>query len=228
MRSRCCRRSGRRRGRTRRRFGSSSARCRARAGTPRFRRSSTSSSSARSTAPQEGDHLRAAAHAGELATRANDPAGLRAYWSKLSDAEQRRPRIARAAAKSFLALGGDREAADILVRSLERRVGARPRLALRGVPLAGSHEAARRGRSAGSSHTTRTRCSCAHWGRCACARSCGARRRRISRRASRSTTRTRRASRWASSSRSSAAPTKPTTQLAAALRLALAELRARS
>ena len=70
--------------------------------------------------PQEGDHVRAAAHAGELATRANDPAGLRAYWSKLSDAEQRRPRIARAAAKSFLALGGDREAADILVRSLER------------------------------------------------------------------------------------------------------------
>jgi len=69
----------------------------------------------------EGDHLRAAAHAGELASRSNDPAGLRTYWSKLSDAEQRLPRIARAAAKSFLALGGDREAADILARSLERQ-----------------------------------------------------------------------------------------------------------
>ena len=40
---------------------------------------------------------------------------------KLSDAEQRLPKIARAAAKSFLAQGGDREAADILSRSLERQ-----------------------------------------------------------------------------------------------------------
>jgi HemY protein len=71
--------------------------------------------------PNEGDHLRAAAHAGELASRANDPAGLRSYWSKLSDAEQRLPRTARAAARSFLALGCDREAADILARSLERQ-----------------------------------------------------------------------------------------------------------
>jgi HemY protein len=71
--------------------------------------------------PNEGDHLRAAAHAGELASRANDSAGLRSYWSKLSDAEQRLPRTARAAARSFLALGCDREAADILARSLERQ-----------------------------------------------------------------------------------------------------------
>jgi len=70
---------------------------------------------------QEGDHLRAAAHAEELTARAHDAAGLRSYWSKLSDAEQRLPKIARAAAKSFLALGSDREAADILANSLERR-----------------------------------------------------------------------------------------------------------
>ena len=70
---------------------------------------------------QEGDYLRAAAHAGELAARAHDAAGLRTYWSRLSDAEQRLPKIARAAAKSFLALGGDREAADILSNSLERQ-----------------------------------------------------------------------------------------------------------
>jgi len=71
--------------------------------------------------PEEGAHLRAAAHAGELAARANDPAALRAYWSRLGDAEQRLPRIARAAARSFLAQGGDREAADILARSLDRQ-----------------------------------------------------------------------------------------------------------
>ena len=71
--------------------------------------------------PQEGEYLRAAAHAGELEARAHDPAGLRAYWSDLSDADQRLSKIARAAAKSFLALGGDREAAEILARSLERQ-----------------------------------------------------------------------------------------------------------
>lgn len=70
---------------------------------------------------QEGDYLRAAAHAEELEARAHDPPGLRAYWSKLSDAEQRLPKIARAAAKSFVVLGGEREAADILARCLERQ-----------------------------------------------------------------------------------------------------------
>jgi HemY protein len=69
---------------------------------------------------QEGDYLRSAAHAEELEARSHDPAGLRTYWSKLSDAEQRLPKIARAAAKSFAILGGDREASDILARSLER------------------------------------------------------------------------------------------------------------
>jgi len=70
--------------------------------------------------PQEGEHVRAAAHAEELSTRANDAAGLRTYWSKLLDNEQRLPKIARAGARSYLALGGDREAADIVARSLER------------------------------------------------------------------------------------------------------------
>jgi HemY protein len=70
--------------------------------------------------PQEGEYLRAAARAGELQELAHDPAGLRAYWNRLSDADQRVPKIARAAARSFLALGGDSEAATILVRSLER------------------------------------------------------------------------------------------------------------
>lgn len=69
----------------------------------------------------EAEFLRAAAHAQELVARRDDPAGLRAYWSRLSDNEQRMPRIARAAARSFADLGLDREAAEILLRSLERQ-----------------------------------------------------------------------------------------------------------
>jgi HemY protein len=71
--------------------------------------------------PTEGNFVRAAAHAQELAARAHDPGGLRAYWEKLSDAEQRMGKIARAAAQSFIAQGSDGEAADILARSLESR-----------------------------------------------------------------------------------------------------------
>ena len=69
---------------------------------------------------REGEFVRAAAHAQELAARVLDGEGLRAYWSKLSETEQRNPKIARAAARSFIALGGDREAAELLAKSLER------------------------------------------------------------------------------------------------------------
>ena len=69
----------------------------------------------------EGEFVRAAAHAQELAARVQDGEALRAYWARLSDAEQRMPKIARAAARSFIALGGDREASEIVARSLERR-----------------------------------------------------------------------------------------------------------
>jgi HemY protein len=69
---------------------------------------------------REGEFVRAAAHAQELNARMLDGEGLRAYWSKLSEAEQRNPKIARAAARSFIALGGDREAVEILTKSLER------------------------------------------------------------------------------------------------------------
>jgi len=68
----------------------------------------------------EGEFVRAAALAQELAARADDDAGLRACWAGLPDAEKRMPKIARAAARSFIAQGGHREAADILARSLER------------------------------------------------------------------------------------------------------------
>ncbi|HZQ60603.1 MAG TPA: heme biosynthesis HemY N-terminal domain-containing protein [Casimicrobiaceae bacterium] len=68
----------------------------------------------------EAQLLRESAHAAELAARRHDPAALRAYWSRLTDNDQRLPRVARAAAASFIELGNDREAADILARSLER------------------------------------------------------------------------------------------------------------
>jgi HemY protein len=68
----------------------------------------------------EGELVKAAAHAEAMRALVHDAAGLRAYWNRLSDAEQRLPRIARAAAKSFQILGGDREAAEICAKSLER------------------------------------------------------------------------------------------------------------
>ncbi len=70
--------------------------------------------------PDEAELVRAAAHAAELEARRHDAAGVRAYWNRLPEADQRLPRVARAAAASFLALGGDREAADIIARALER------------------------------------------------------------------------------------------------------------
>jgi HemY protein len=69
---------------------------------------------------EEGELLRAAAHAQVLRSRIQDAAGMRAYWTRLSDAQQRQPRIALAAARGFLAQGGDREAADVLIKSLDR------------------------------------------------------------------------------------------------------------
>jgi HemY protein len=68
----------------------------------------------------EGELVKAAAHAEAMRALVHDASGLRAYWNRLSDAEQRQPRIARAAAKSFQTLGGDHEAADICAKSLER------------------------------------------------------------------------------------------------------------
>jgi HemY protein len=65
--------------------------------------------------------VRSTAHARALESLASDAAGLRAYWNRLPDAERARPKVARAAARSFLALGADRDAAEILTRSLERQ-----------------------------------------------------------------------------------------------------------
>ena len=68
----------------------------------------------------EADLIRTAAHAEELSARAQDPAGLKSYWNRLADADQRLPRIARAASRALLSLGNDREAAEIVAASLDR------------------------------------------------------------------------------------------------------------
>ncbi|HSQ82870.1 MAG TPA: heme biosynthesis HemY N-terminal domain-containing protein [Casimicrobiaceae bacterium] len=71
--------------------------------------------------PQQGELLRAGAHAEALKGFTHDAAGLRAYWARVADGDRLQPRVAKAAARSFVALNGDREAAEILVKSLERQ-----------------------------------------------------------------------------------------------------------
>ena len=69
---------------------------------------------------EQGAMVRASAQAERLAELANDAAALRDAWNRLPEAERTHPKIALAAASSFARLGGDREAVDILVKSLER------------------------------------------------------------------------------------------------------------
>jgi HemY protein len=68
----------------------------------------------------QGEQVKIAAQREQLRALATDAVGLRDAWSRLSDATRTQPKIARAAAQSFLQLGGDREAAEIIVRGLER------------------------------------------------------------------------------------------------------------
>lgn len=63
--------------------------------------------------------IRAGAHAQALRQLAHDAAGLRDYWQRLPEADRLSTRVADAAARSFLALGGDREAAELIAKSLE-------------------------------------------------------------------------------------------------------------
>ncbi|HEV8501443.1 MAG TPA: heme biosynthesis HemY N-terminal domain-containing protein [Casimicrobiaceae bacterium] len=68
---------------------------------------------------EQGEMIRASAHADALRGLANDAAGLADYWSRVPESDRVITRVARAAAQSFMALGGDREAADILARSID-------------------------------------------------------------------------------------------------------------
>lgn len=66
-----------------------------------------------------GEMIRASAHADVLRTLSHDAAGLRDYWNRVPDSDRTISRVARAAAQSYLALGGDREASEILARSID-------------------------------------------------------------------------------------------------------------
>jgi len=68
----------------------------------------------------QADHVRVTAQSELLKALAHDAAGLRDTWARLPDTTREHPKVARAAARSFLQLGGDREAAELLARSLER------------------------------------------------------------------------------------------------------------
>ncbi|MGH8801715.1 MAG: heme biosynthesis HemY N-terminal domain-containing protein [Casimicrobiaceae bacterium] len=70
--------------------------------------------------PAQGAALRSAAHAEALKGFAHDAAGLRAYWARVSDADRVQPVVARAAAQTFLAVNADRDAADVIVKALNR------------------------------------------------------------------------------------------------------------
>ena len=92
---------------------------------------------------QQAELLRAVAHADALRGLATDAAGLRAYWHRLPDAERTNPRVAHAAARSFLLLGGDREAAEIAREEPRAGLGSGARGAVRAVPIARRQAAAR-------------------------------------------------------------------------------------
>ena len=136
----------------------------------------------------QGDLVRAGAHAEALASLRQDAAGLRTYWNRLPDTDQENPRVARAGAESFLILGGDREAAEIIVRCLSRTwdpeltvLYAQCRTPEPTRQLETAEQWLRQHRAA------MRRCS-THWASCAIGNRCGARRRHTSRRASHSTT----------------------------------------
>jgi HemY protein len=67
----------------------------------------------------QAEHLRISAQSEQLKLLAHDAAGLRDCWARLSDAIKVHPKIARSAARSFMQLGGEREAAEIVAQSLE-------------------------------------------------------------------------------------------------------------
>jgi HemY protein len=68
----------------------------------------------------QADLVRVSAHSEQLKALAHDASGLRAYWARLPDSSKMQPKVARAAAQSFIQLGGDREAAEILAACLDR------------------------------------------------------------------------------------------------------------
>jgi len=69
-------------------------------------------------APAQAEQARVTAYSEQLKVLEYDAVGLRDYWSHLPESIRLHPMVARAGARSFLQLGGDRDAADILAASL--------------------------------------------------------------------------------------------------------------
>lgn len=69
--------------------------------------------------PAHAEQLRINAHVENLRRKAHDAAQLREYWAKLAAGDRTNTRIAQTAARFFLALGGTREAREIIEQSLE-------------------------------------------------------------------------------------------------------------
>lgn len=70
--------------------------------------------------PGQAAELRRHAIAESLNRKSADPAGLKDVWQRLGADERRDPMIAAAAARSFLALGGGREAQALIEAALEK------------------------------------------------------------------------------------------------------------
>jgi HemY protein len=68
----------------------------------------------------QADLVRESAYSEQLKSLAQDASGLRDYWARLPESSKTQPKVARAAAQSFLQLGGDREAAELVGASLAR------------------------------------------------------------------------------------------------------------
>ncbi|MEO8486909.1 MAG: heme biosynthesis HemY N-terminal domain-containing protein [Betaproteobacteria bacterium] len=68
----------------------------------------------------QGAMVRAGAQAETIEGVAHDAAGLRDAWGRIPEGDRTHPKVALAAASAFARLGGDREAVEILARSLER------------------------------------------------------------------------------------------------------------
>ena len=68
----------------------------------------------------QAEHVRVSAQSELIKALSHDAAGLRDCWNRLPDATRTHPQIARAAAQSFVQLGGDREAVEILANALDR------------------------------------------------------------------------------------------------------------
>ncbi|HEY5366883.1 MAG TPA: heme biosynthesis HemY N-terminal domain-containing protein [Casimicrobiaceae bacterium] len=66
-----------------------------------------------------GEMIRASAHADVLRTLSHDAAGLRDYWNRVPESDRVISRVARAAAQGHLTQGSDREASEILARSID-------------------------------------------------------------------------------------------------------------